>query len=191
MSTQYRLEKSPAHKTRRPELATDEVWIRAFLKQATIGYVATVWADQPFINSTTFWYDEANGQIVFHSNVSGRVRANSQQHEKVCFTATHSGQLLPSNVALEFSIQYESVVVFGRVRLLAEAEEKRAALYGLIAKYFPEMSPGREYRPITDQELKQTSVYAITIDNWSGKRNWPSQADQSPDWPPLEELLAR
>lgn len=187
MSTQYSLEKRPANKTRRPELATDDSWIRAFLKQATIGYVATVWEDQPFINSTTFWYDEVNERIIFHSNVSGRVRANSQQQEKVCFTATNSGQLLPSNVALEFSIQYESVVVFGWVKVLAEPEEKRQALYGLIAKYFAQMSPGRDYRPITDQELKQTSVYAITIDSWSGKRNWPDQADQSPDWPPLAE----
>jgi nitroimidazol reductase NimA-like FMN-containing flavoprotein (pyridoxamine 5'-phosphate oxidase superfamily) len=69
--------------------------------------------------------------------------------------------------------------------VLADLEEKRRALYGLIEKYFPHMQPGREYRPITDGELKRTSVYAIAVDSWSGKRNWPNHADQSDDWPPL------
>ena len=44
---------------------------------------------------------------------------------------------------------------------------------------------GHEYRPITDQELARTSVYAIHIDSWSGKRNWKERADQSDEWPPL------
>jgi nitroimidazol reductase NimA-like FMN-containing flavoprotein (pyridoxamine 5'-phosphate oxidase superfamily) len=58
-------------------------------------------------------------------------------------------------------------------------------LYGLIAKYFPRMSPGEEYRPITEQELERTSVYAIAVDSWSGKRNWKERAEQSEDWAPL------
>ena len=45
--------------------------------------------------------------------------------------------------------------------MIEEDEEKRRALYGLISKYYPAMTAGKEYRPITDQELKRTSVYAI------------------------------
>jgi hypothetical protein len=45
------------------------------------------------------------------------------------------------------------------------------------------MTFGQECRPITDEELKRTSVYAISIESWSGKRNWPEQADQSDEWP--------
>jgi len=82
-------------------------------------------------------------------------------------------------------LQYESVIAFGTIRVLAEPEEKRRALYGMIAKYFPAMTPGQEYRPITDEELAQTSVYAIAIESWSGKRNWVEQAVQSEDWPAL------
>jgi nitroimidazol reductase NimA-like FMN-containing flavoprotein (pyridoxamine 5'-phosphate oxidase superfamily) len=89
-------------------------------------------------------------------------------------------------VALEFSLQYESVVAFGLIRVLVEAEEQRRALYGMIAKYFPAMSPGHEYRPITDEEFAQTSVYAIAIESWSGKRNWVERAVQSDDWPALD-----
>jgi hypothetical protein len=28
-------------------------------------------------------------------------------------------------------------------------------------------------------------VYAITIESWSGKENWPEQAEQSEEWEPL------
>jgi hypothetical protein len=41
-------------------------------------------------------------------------------------------------------------------------------LYGLIGKYYPTLTAGKEYRPITDQELKHTSVFAIAIESWSG-----------------------
>ena len=95
--------------------------------------------------------------------------------------------MLPSNVALEFSLQFRSVLVFGTARLLTEAEEARRALYGLIHKYFPAMIPGQEFREITDKELKRTSVYAIQIEEWSGKENWQERADQSDEWPPLDE----
>jgi uncharacterized protein len=101
------------------------------------------------------------------------------------YPASDSGRFLPSNVALEFSVQYESVVAYGTLRVLEDPAEQRAALTGLIAKYFPTMRPGHEYRPITDQEVKRTSVYALRIESWSGKRNWPDQADQSDAWAPL------
>ncbi len=69
--------------------------------------------------------------------------------------------------------------------MIEEAAEKRRALYGLIGKYYPTLTAGQEYRPITDQELKRTSVYAIQIESWSGKRNWPDEAEQSEAWPRL------
>jgi nitroimidazol reductase NimA-like FMN-containing flavoprotein (pyridoxamine 5'-phosphate oxidase superfamily) len=183
----YSLDVTPANVQRRPEHVQDDAWIRDFMARTQIGHIATHWDEQPFINPTTFWYDVERHEIIFHSNIVGRVRANSERYEQVCFEASEFGRLLPSNVALEFSIQYESVIAFGRVRVLQEAEEKRRALYALIGKYFPAMRAGQEYRPITAKELKRTSVYAIAIDSWSGKRNWVERADQSDEWPLLDE----
>jgi len=184
----YNLDQRPPHQQRRPQNAQDDAWIRDFLRTAPIGHIATRWGDQPFITPSTFWYDEASHRIVFHSNVLGRVRANSEQHEEVCLEASRFGSLLPSNIALEFSVQYESVVVFGKIQVVEEIEAKREALYGLIGKYFTEMKAGAEYRPITDTELLRTSVYAIAVTHWSGKRNWADAADQSDEWPIFEGL---
>jgi nitroimidazol reductase NimA-like FMN-containing flavoprotein (pyridoxamine 5'-phosphate oxidase superfamily) len=179
--------RSPAAFQRRPHLARDDDWIRAFLKEARVGHISTSMDGQPFINPTTFWFDEENHQLAFHSNVAGRLRSNIESNPNVSLEASQLGKLLPSNVALEFSLQYRSVVVFGTARVVRDPHEARHLLYGLISKYFPGMTAGKEYREITDKELRATSVYAIQIDSWSGKENWADRADQSDEWTPLDE----
>jgi len=178
---------NPTAFQRRPHLTKDDAWIRDFLKTAKVGRVATSVDGQPFINTSTFWYDEANHQIVFHSNLAGRIRSNLEYNPKVSFEASELGELLPSNVALEFSLQYRSAAAFGTARVVTDPEEARILLYGLIGKYFPELKAGQEYREITEKELRATSVYAIKIEEWSGKENWDERADQSDEWQPLDE----
>ncbi len=152
-----------------------------------MGHIATSVNDQSFLNPTTFWYDEENHQIIFHSNIAGRVRSNIESNPKVSMEASELGRLLPSNVALEFSLQYRSVVLFGTARIVTDAGEAKKLLYELIRKYFPAMTAGQEYREITEKELRATSVYAIKIEEWSGKENWEERADQSDEWPALDE----
>ena len=178
---------SPTAFQRLPEYKREDDWIRAFLKESKVAHIATSRDGQPFLNPTTFWFDEENRRVIFHSNIAGRVRSNIEANPKVCLEASELGKMLPSNVALEFSLQYRSVVVFGTARLITDPAEARRVLYNLIKKYFPTMSAGKEFREITDKELRATSVYAIEIESWSGKENWKDRADQSDEWPALDE----
>jgi len=188
MPRDYSPEKSlPADHQRLPEYKREDDWVRAFLKTARVARIASSREEQPFVNPSMFWFDEDFHQIVFHSNMAGRVRANIEHNPKVCIEVSEMGKVLPSNVALEFSLQYRSVVIFGTARLLDNAEEQRRVLSNLIGKYFPAMKAGQEFRPITDQELKRTSVYGVRIEAWSGKENWKERADQSDEWPALGE----
>lgn len=179
--------KPPTAYQRLPKYKKGDEWIRAFLRDAKVGHIASSRDGQPFLNPNTFWFDEENNQIIFHSNITGRIRSNIENNPRVCFEASELGRLLPSNVALEFSLQYRSVIVFGTARLVTDPKEARRALYGLLQKYFPKMRAGIEFREITDKELKRTSIYAIRIEEWSGKENWKDRADQSEEWPALDE----
>ena len=181
------LRQSPTAFQRLPAYKREEDWIRLFLHQAKVGHIASAREDHPFLNPSTFWFDEEHHQIVFHSNLSGRIRSNLESNPKVAFEASEFGKLLPSNVALEFSLQYRSVIVFGTARVVSHPAEARRVLYGLLKKYFPTMDAGKEFREITDKELLRTSVYAIQIEEWSGKENWQVRADQSEEWPALDE----
>lgn len=178
---------SPTAFQRRPHLTQDDDWIRAFLRRGLIARIATHWDLQPFITTSTYLYDEGNQRIIFHSNIAGRIRSNIERHPEVCVEISELGKFLPANVALEFSLQFRSVNVFGKARVIEDKDEQREVLHKLVAKYFGKMQIDKDYRSATDKELRATSVYEIKIESWSGKENWAERADQSDEWPPLDE----
>ncbi|MEW6567317.1 MAG: pyridoxamine 5'-phosphate oxidase family protein [Chloroflexota bacterium] len=147
-----------------------EPTIQAMLQRAAFGFTATSVNDQPFLHPSLFWFDAPARRLYFHTALEGRTRDNVLHNPRVCFSVAEIGRLLPADTAKEFSNEYASVIVFGRARLVLDDEEKRHGLQGLLDKYFPELRPGRDYRPITDPELAQTSVFAIEIEGWSGKQ---------------------
>lgn len=178
---------SPTAFQRLPEYQRDDEWIKALLHRGQIAHIASRWDLQPFLNPTTYFYDEAGHRIIFHSNIAGRIRSNIERHPEVCVEVSEFGKLLPSNIALEFSLQFRSAIVYGMAAIIEDENEKREVLHKLIAKYFGEMEIDRDYRSATEKELKRTSVYEIKIESWSGKENWKDIADQSDEWSPLAD----
>jgi nitroimidazol reductase NimA-like FMN-containing flavoprotein (pyridoxamine 5'-phosphate oxidase superfamily) len=154
---------------------TDDAEIADLLRQADICRVATSVNDQPFISANTFWYD--GERIFFHTATRGRTLTNVQHNPRVCLEVDWRGRWLPAQTAMEFSVEYTGVVVFGRARLLENAAEKERALQGLLDKYFPELKPGVDYRSITAKERDLTAVFAVDIEAWSAKRKEASPAE--------------
>jgi hypothetical protein len=73
-------------------------------------------------------------------------------------------------------VPLSSVIVFGKIRGIDGDEAKHWMLYGLISKYYPTMTAGKERSPDLDQELKRTNMYAI--ESRSSKANWLDGAEQ-------------
>jgi len=165
-------------KLRRNDRAADEAWIREFLHESAVGVLATVHGGQPFVNSNIFVYDQDRHAIYLHTARTGRTRDNVEVDAKVAFTVYETGRLLPADEALEFSIEYGGVVVFGAAAVVEDAEEAEYGLQLLLDKYAPHLRPGRDYRPITAGELTRTSVFRLDIESWSGKRKYVE-----PDFP--------
>ena len=80
------------------------------------------------------------------------------------------GRLLPAAEALEFSIEYAGLVVFGKIAVVDDEIEAKVALQSLLDKYAPHLEAGRDYRPPVKEELLRTSVFRISIDDWSAKK---------------------
>lgn len=156
---------------RRNDRAADDAWIRALLRRAPFGSLATVADGQPFINMNLFVFDAPNRLLYMHTARHGRARTNVEGDERVAFSVGEMGRLLPAKEALEMSVEYNGVVVFGRAAIVSDEAEARRALCLLLDKYFPHLQRGRDYRDITRDELDRTSVYCIRIESWSGKRN--------------------
>ncbi len=160
----------PINQVRRADRSvTDDDWIIALLRRAAVGALATVADGQPFINTNLFVYDDDAHIIYMHTARIGRTQNNVEAQEKVCFSVSEMGRLLPADEALEFSVEYAGVTIFGRAAII-EGDDAEHALQLLLDKYFPHLQPGRDYRPIAPEELKRTSVYRIEINSWSGKK---------------------
>jgi uncharacterized protein len=148
----------------------DQEWIEALLKRVPMGTVATARDGQPFQSTLLFVYEPSRRAIYMHTARRGRVWENLGADPRVCFSAAEMGRLLPASTALNFSVEYSSVVVFGNAVHVTDPGEAEMALQILLDKYFPHLHPGQDYRAITQGELEATAVYRLEIEEWSGKR---------------------
>ena len=161
----------PKHQVRRRDRAVeDDAWIRAMLHRVPVGALATLHEGQPFINSNLFVYDEEEHCIYMHTARVGRTQANVEQERAVCFSISEMGRLLPAEEALQFSVEFAGVTVFGTATIVREPEEAGYALQRLLDKYAPHLRPERDYRPVVAEELARTTVFRIAIEAWSGKK---------------------
>lgn len=88
------------------------------------------------------------------------------------------GRFLPADEALEFGVEYASVVVFGQGKVVEDPAEAEAALTLLMEKYAPHLKAGQDYRPVTTEEILRTTVMRLDIEGWSGK-----EKTEAPDFP--------
>jgi nitroimidazol reductase NimA-like FMN-containing flavoprotein (pyridoxamine 5'-phosphate oxidase superfamily) len=161
---------APNEVRRSDRAVEDEAWIKAMLHHAPVGSLATIYEDQPFINTNLFVYDEAEHVIYTHTARLGRTRSNVEAQDRACFSISEMGRLLPAPEALEFSVEYSGVAVFGWVEIVEDGAEATRALQLLLDKYAPHLKPGEHYRPPVEEEIKRTAVYRLHIESWSGKR---------------------
>ena len=156
---------------RLPDYARDDDWIRAFLREQKVGHTAYAWDDQPFLHPNLFWFDEENHQIIFHGNIAGRIRSSLEKKPKVCLEVSEMGKLMPSNIALEFALQYRSVMVFGTVRVLDRPRRSQTRTVRLDLKIFPRhgrwQGIPRNHRQGTAHHLRL--CHPDRIVEWQGK----------------------
>lgn len=162
---------APTAVRRSDKAVADEGWIRAFLRSGAYGVMATADDGQPFINTNLYVFDEARHCLYLHTARTGRTRRNIEAEERVCFAVSEMGRILPDEIALEFSLEYAGVTIFGLAQVVQDEAEKARALQLLMDKYAPHLRPDRDYRPPNVGELARTSVFRIDIRSWSAKRN--------------------
>lgn len=122
-----------------------------------------------------FVYDETREAIYVHGafgGLTGNVMAQEGGEDGVPMAVTvfEMGRLLPSDEALEFGVEYASVVVSGTATEVSDLEEVGYALRLIMEKYAPHLESGKDYRPVESDEIVRTAVVRIDIHAWSGKQ---------------------
>jgi nitroimidazol reductase NimA-like FMN-containing flavoprotein (pyridoxamine 5'-phosphate oxidase superfamily) len=159
----------------------DRAAIYRILDEAFICHVAFVVEGQPFAMPTG--YARLGDALYFHGSAASRMVRQLSAGLEVCCTVTLLDGLVLARSAFHHSVNYRSVVVLGTAHLVEGREEKLAALRG----FTDHVVPGRwaEVRPITDQELKGTSVLRLPIEEASAKVRTgpPKDDDEDLAWP--------
>ncbi|HUU54245.1 MAG TPA: pyridoxamine 5'-phosphate oxidase family protein [Armatimonadota bacterium] len=156
---------------RRDRAVEDDAWIRSYLKEAPFGVLATEHGGQPFLTPLNFAYDEDSHALYFHGARTGRLFTNLAANPLVCFNACRMGALISASEGCAFDVEYDSVIVFGRARLI---DDQAAIVHGLrllVGKYAPDRPRAERSQPFLPSDVARTAVYRLDIDAWSAKRN--------------------
>jgi len=142
----------------------DPAVARRILERAIIAHVAITIGDQPYCLpvSCAPYGDE----LLMHGSVASRLFKALAEGASACLTITLVDGLVLARSSFESSMHYQSLMAFGRARLLSD-EEKRPALQALTDHLFPERRA--ELRKSTEKELKATMVLAFPLNEISIK----------------------
>lgn len=152
-----RVRRSPARASYDPAL------LRAILDEAVASHLAFVQDGQPYAIPTL--HARIGDRVYVHGSSASRALREAQALP-ACLTVTLIDGLVVARSAFNLSVNYRSAVILGQAQLVPE-DEKLAALEA----FTNQIVPGRwdDVRPPTAQELKATSVLALSLEEASVK----------------------
>lgn len=152
----------------------DRATIDAILDEAILCHIGFEVDGQPYVIPSL--HARVGDVLYLHGSSASRMMRRLAEGVACCVTVTLVDGVVLARGVFDQSINYRSVVVLGQARLVAEPDEKLAALEALTNQ----LVPGRwaDTKPPTRQQLKATSILALPIDEASAKiRNGPPGND--------------
>lgn len=139
--------------------------IYSILDEGYICHLGFAVDGQPYVIPTA--YGRAGDQIYVHGSAASRMVRSLAQGIDVCLTVTLVDGLVLARSAFRHSINYRSVVVLGKARLVTDAGEKMEGLHSITNH----VVPGRweEVRGPNQTEMVSTSVLVLPLAEASAK----------------------
>jgi nitroimidazol reductase NimA-like FMN-containing flavoprotein (pyridoxamine 5'-phosphate oxidase superfamily) len=150
--------------------------VHAILDAALVCHLGFVVDGQPFVIPTL--HARVGDAVVVHGSSKSRT-LDALAGGEVCLTVSLIDGLVLARSAFHHSVNYRSVVVFGRARTVTAEDEKRAALRAFVERLYP----GRwdTVREPTVAELKGTHVLSLPLDEAVAKVRTGGPIDDAED----------
>ena len=133
------------------------------LRKRTSGVLAVFGEDgYPYAVPISYVYED--GKIYFHSAKAGHKIDAIQQNSKVSFCIIDQDQVMPE----KYTSYFRSVIVFGKVRILEDDQEKYKSIEQLAVKYAPD-DREEERKKAIEQEWNAFCMLELTIEHMTGK----------------------
>jgi hypothetical protein len=159
-----------------PRGAYDRATIDAILDAQPLAHVGYLLDGAPLVTPTLQWRE--GNDVYWHGSSASRMLDRCEGAD-VCVTVTLMDGMVMARSAYNHSVNYRSVMLLGRARIVDDRAEKETRLRNFVETLFP----GRwdRLRAMTEQEFKATTVLAMPIDEASAKIRAAPPGDDDAD----------
>jgi len=151
---------------RLPERGSEDFELAcSIIEDALICHVGFTLEEQPYVIPMALGRDGKN--LLLHGSVVSRLMTQLADGLPCCVTVTHLDGLVLARSAFNSSMNYRSLMVFGKASLVSDDQEKTRGLDILVEH----LAPGRlaELRSSTRKELNATTLLSLPIETFSIK----------------------
>jgi nitroimidazol reductase NimA-like FMN-containing flavoprotein (pyridoxamine 5'-phosphate oxidase superfamily) len=163
---------------RRPQRARyDEASVSGVLDAGIMAHVGYVIDGQPFVTPTAYWRD--GRRLYWHGAAANRMLNTVAEGAPVCVTVSFLDGFIVGRSGIMHSLNYRSVMAFGRAKPVTDIAQVRAAMEAFIDRLYA----GRalKLRPTTDEELSRIALVEMEIEEASAKIRNTGGADLPAD----------
>jgi nitroimidazol reductase NimA-like FMN-containing flavoprotein (pyridoxamine 5'-phosphate oxidase superfamily) len=139
--------------------------INSILDEGLVCHVGFAGSGSPVVIPMA--YARIGDGVYLHGAVGNAALRALATGAPACMTVTLVDGLVLARSAFHHSLNYRSVVIFGRATEVTDIEEKRTALTAIVEHIVPGRSV--DARPPTDAELRATRVVSMSISEASAK----------------------
>ncbi len=132
---------------------------------------------QVYITPTAF--GRKDDKVYFHGSNKSRMLQSIKEGKDICISVTLVDGIVLARSAFHHSINYRSVIIFGKPEEIKDADEKSRTLEIIMHQILP----GRwdDVRKPSGKELDITSVFSLKINEASAKIRTGMPADDKED----------
>ena len=145
----------------RQQLSTEET--EEVLLRGTAGVLALA-GDKAFPYAVPISYVYDGEHIYFHSACEGHKIDAIRRNPNASFAVIDQDEVMPE----KYTTAYRSVIVFGSIRIIDDAVEKRAAAHKLAVKYAPDNTEQQHAAEI-DGAWERFCMLEMSIAHMTGK----------------------
>ncbi len=148
------------------------------LDQTLMAHIGYVIDGQPYVTPTCHWRD--GDRLYWHGSTASRMLRHLKTGVPVCVNVATLDGLVMARSGVHHSINYRSATCFGTAYQITDREE----IMRQLKLFTDRIAPGRwdSLRPVTDQELKATTVLAMEIEEASAKTRTGGPVDDAEDY---------
>lgn len=162
----------------REKASYDVETVHSILDAGLVAQVGFVENDQPVV--VPMLYGREGETLFLHGARKARIVRLLERTDRLCLNVTHIDGLVFARSAFNSSMNYRSVTVFGKPKLLTNWNAQLHAL-----KVITEAAmPGRwqELRAPLEREIKMTGILAVRIESASAKVSTGMPEDEDDDY---------